>query len=135
MTNNLYIASIEPGCGKSVIALGITDLLSRHFNGVSFFRPIISDRAGRDDHIELVRAKYCAERPYESLYGVSHETAWRADLSDSRRHIYHGHEGAHRPSHHDPRRRHQSRCRIGDILDSDRHGCVETRAAAVVHAS
>lgn len=82
MTSNLYIASIEPGCGKSVIALGITDLLAKHCDGVSFFRPIISDRTGRDDHIELVRAKYCAGRPYESLYGVSHETACQRSDAD-----------------------------------------------------
>lgn len=75
MTSNLYIASIEPGCGKSVISLGVANLVAKQFDSVGFFRPIISDREGRDTHIELLRSRYCPDRPYESLYGVSHETA------------------------------------------------------------
>jgi phosphate acetyltransferase len=74
-TQNLYIASIEPGCGKSIVSLGICELMSRQFRTIGCFRPIISDREGRDAHVELLRTRYCAHRPYESLYGVSHETA------------------------------------------------------------
>ena len=81
MTKNLYIASIEPGCGKSVIALGLMDLLARQYKRLAFYRPVVSDRSGRDDHVELIRSRFCADRPYESLYGVSHETA--AQRSDA----------------------------------------------------
>ena len=43
MSNKLYIATMEARGGKSVVALGIMELLSRRLNKIGFFRPIIPD--------------------------------------------------------------------------------------------
>jgi phosphate acetyltransferase len=43
MSKNLYIATMEPRGGKSVIALGVMELLSRRLRNIGFFRPIIPD--------------------------------------------------------------------------------------------
>ena len=41
MAKSLYIAAIEPASGKSVVALGIMELLSRRIRNVGYFRPVI----------------------------------------------------------------------------------------------
>jgi phosphate acetyltransferase len=76
MTRNAYIASTEPRSGKSLIALGVMELVSRRLEDLGFFRPVI--RAdGRDNDIELIRHRYCPTLRYESLYGVTYDEAAR----------------------------------------------------------
>ena len=74
MSNNLYIATLEPRAGKSVVALGIMELLSRRLNRIGFFRPIIPD-VERDNNIHLIRSRYNLKYPYESMYAYKHEAA------------------------------------------------------------
>ena len=57
MTKNLYITTMDPRGGKSVVALGIMELLSRRLHNIGFFRPIIPD-VKRDNNIELIRNRY-----------------------------------------------------------------------------
>ncbi len=64
MTKNLYITTMEPRGGKSVVALGIMELLSRRLHNIGFFRPIIPD-VKRDNNIELIRTRYNLKVPYE----------------------------------------------------------------------
>ncbi|MGB5770596.1 MAG: AAA family ATPase, partial [Crocosphaera sp.] len=44
MTNSIYISTIEPRSGKSLIALGIIELILRKTTKVGFFRPIIQEQ-------------------------------------------------------------------------------------------
>jgi len=44
-TKSIYIFGAEPQSGKSVVLLGIMELLSRHVNKMGFFRPLV--REGR----------------------------------------------------------------------------------------
>jgi len=55
---NLYVTSMAPESGKSVVALGVMELLSRRVERLGFFRPIIQD--GPDPQLELMRARYDA---------------------------------------------------------------------------
>ncbi len=41
MANSLYIAAVAPGSGKSVVALGIMEMLSRRIRKIGYFRPVI----------------------------------------------------------------------------------------------
>ena len=41
MLKNLYIVAIEPGSGKSLVRLGIMELLSKRIHKLGFFRPVI----------------------------------------------------------------------------------------------
>ena len=63
MANSLYIASIEPESGKSIVALGIMEMLSRRVGRVGYFRPIIPTALKRDNDIELIRQRYHLDRP------------------------------------------------------------------------
>ena len=71
MTNAIYIATTESHCGKSLVSLGITELLLRKTRDVGIFRPIISRRPGqeRDKNIELIVSHFNLNIAYEDTYG------------------------------------------------------------------
>lgn len=75
MANNLYIASTEPRSSKSLVALGVIELLSRRIQRIGFFRPVIRASDEPDNDIELIRRRYGLPLPYESLYAATHEEA------------------------------------------------------------
>ena len=74
MSNKLYIASMEARSGKSVVALGIMELLSRRLNKIGFFRPIIPD-VEKDNNIHLISSRYLLKQPYEAMYAFNHDQA------------------------------------------------------------
>jgi phosphate acetyltransferase len=52
----LYLAALQPRSGKSLVALGVIELLSRRIDDIGYFRPVATDE---DDHrIALVRQRY-----------------------------------------------------------------------------
>ena len=74
MSKNLYIAAMEPRAGKSLVALGVMELLSRRLNKIGFFRPIIQDGTP-DNSIQLIRDRYDLDIPGEAMYGCRHGEA------------------------------------------------------------
>ena len=81
MSKSLFIAALEPSGGKSVVALGIMELLSRRLQNIGFFRPIIPD-VKRDNNIQLILKRYNLKPAYEDMYACKHE--------DARRMVSHG---------------------------------------------
>ena len=75
MPNNLYIASTEPQSSKSLVALGVMELLSRRIERLGFFRPVIRAGDRPDNDIELIRRRYALPQAYESMYAVTHQRA------------------------------------------------------------
>ncbi len=75
MLKSLYIASAEPGSGKSVVVLGMMEALSSINRKVSFFRPIIPRSNGSDDLIDLIASRYRLPMEGDMLYGCTEETA------------------------------------------------------------
>ncbi|MEP6630897.1 MAG: DRTGG domain-containing protein, partial [Lapillicoccus sp.] len=51
LTTSLYIASSEGWSGKSAVALGFLDQLSRRVGRVGVFRPILRTSRAEDDHV------------------------------------------------------------------------------------
>jgi len=83
MSKNIYIATMEPRSGKSVVILGLMELLSRRMQNIAIFRPIV--QAGKsDDYIELVQKRYKLKFDYDELYGCTHREA--RDLLSSGQH-------------------------------------------------
>ena len=74
MSNKLYIASMEARSGKSVVALGVMEMLSRRLNNIGFFRPVIPDVV-KDNNINLIASRYLLEQPYEAMYAFNHDQA------------------------------------------------------------
>ncbi|BBM85049.1 phosphate acetyltransferase [Candidatus Uabimicrobium amorphum] len=73
MANNLYITTTEAQSGKSLITLGVMELLLQHIPNVGFFRPIIARDEDRD--IEMIRSYFNLEFDYELMYGCKGERA------------------------------------------------------------
>ncbi|RMF68403.1 MAG: phosphate acetyltransferase [Cyanobacteria bacterium J069] len=75
MLKNLYIAAIEAGNGKSLVLLGLMELLSQRVERLGFFRPVIHAGDAHDNDIELVRSRYDIQASYEAQYALTHEEA------------------------------------------------------------
>ena len=72
MSNNLYITGTEARSGKSVVSLGVMEMLLRKIERVGFFRPIINvepESGAMDNDINLIRTHFNLPMPYEHMYG------------------------------------------------------------------
>ena len=75
MYRSLYIAGAEPGSGKSVVVLGVMEMLSALSQRIGFFRPVVHENGGSDDLTHLITQRYAIDKPAEALYGCTEETA------------------------------------------------------------
>src|SRR5215216_4903801 len=75
MARNLYISAMEPQSGKSVVALGLMELLSARVERLGFFRPIVPSSDEPDAQIELIRRRYQLAAPYEQMHALSQDEA------------------------------------------------------------
>ena len=74
---SIYIFGAEPQAGKSVVLLGIMELLSRHVQKLGFFRPLVREGETRDNAIRLVSSRYHLPFPDRIRYGMTLEEARR----------------------------------------------------------
>jgi phosphate acetyltransferase len=77
MAKSLYVAAMEPRSGKSVVALGLMELLSRRVRKMGFFRPIIASNDRPDKELHLILTRYNLAHAYEDAYAHTHEEARR----------------------------------------------------------
>jgi phosphate acetyltransferase len=70
MTKSIFIASAEPFTGKSIIALGLVNMLLGKTEKIGFFKPIISEQSpGRKErHIEAILDYFSLTIPYEDTH-------------------------------------------------------------------
>jgi len=68
---SVYLTAIEPGSGKSVVALGLMEMLSRRLGRVGYFRPVITSADVPDDDVELIRRHYRLPQDYPDSYAVT----------------------------------------------------------------
>lgn len=78
MTRSIYISSAEGHTGKSLVALGVLDLLARSEPHVAVFRPITRSRDEEDTVLQALYANQTAEVPYDDCIGVTYDDV-RAD--------------------------------------------------------
>ena len=74
MSNNLYITATEARSGKSVVSLGVMEMLLRKIERVGFFRPLINvepESGAMDNDIDLIRTHFNLPMPYEHMYGYT----------------------------------------------------------------
>ena len=71
MTRGVYITGLEAGGGKSAIALGVTELLSRRAERLAVFRPLV--REVEDPIIDLLRGRYPG--PPAAGHGATYDEA------------------------------------------------------------
>ena len=75
MSKSLYITSLEPGSGKTIVALGFMEQLSGRLKSVGVFRPVIAEGNSPDRLITLMTGLYHIPFSAEDQYGVTMEVA------------------------------------------------------------
>jgi phosphate acetyltransferase len=78
MSDNLYITATEARSGKSLVSLGVMEMLLRKIEKVGFFHPIAKGRPGVDEvdnDVHLISQHFRLPFPYEMMFGV---TTWEA---------------------------------------------------------
>jgi len=75
MNRGIYITSPEPRSGKSVVVLGIMEMLAGQGRKAGFFRPVVQDEQKPDNLTGLIIRRYNLNVPYDRMYGCSYETA------------------------------------------------------------
>ncbi|WP_110590521.1 phosphate acetyltransferase [Microbacterium suaedae] len=78
MARSIYITSAEGHSGKSTVALGVLDSLSRVTPRVGVFRPIARSTNERDYVLEMLLDHDGVDLPYEDCVGVTYDDV-RAD--------------------------------------------------------
>lgn len=73
MNKGLYIATLEPHSGKSIISLGLMRALLGKTVKVGYFRPIINDEkpGDRDNHIDTILKYFDLPLKYEDAYAFT----------------------------------------------------------------
>ncbi|HDZ13497.1 hypothetical protein LCGC14_0580280 [marine sediment metagenome] len=73
MSKAVYIATTEPDSGKSIISLGLMQLLLGKAAKVGYFRPIIDDfKAGEvDNHIKTITQYFNLDIPFSDAYAFT----------------------------------------------------------------
>lgn len=74
MAKGIYVASAEPLSDKSIVVLGMMELLWNQTQKVGFFKPVVSNLES-DPTIHLITSRYKVKGSCESMCGVTHETA------------------------------------------------------------
>ncbi|TFH14760.1 MAG: hypothetical protein E4H05_09050, partial [Acidimicrobiales bacterium] len=80
MAGAVYLTAMGPASGKSIVALGLVELLSRRVSRVGFYRPIV--QALPDNDLELIRSQY--QVPDERI-GYAFTAAQRTDVGPANR--------------------------------------------------
>jgi phosphate acetyltransferase len=62
VARSIYLASLEPRAGRSLVTLGLVELLSRQLGEVGYFRPVVRSADVLDPRTELIVTRYGIER-------------------------------------------------------------------------
>ncbi|MEG3659242.1 phosphate acetyltransferase [Arenibacter palladensis] len=73
MSKAIYLATTEPNSGKSIVSLGMMQLLLGKTAKVGYFRPIIDDfeKGKIDDHIDTVLKHFEVDQTFEDSYAYT----------------------------------------------------------------
>jgi phosphate acetyltransferase len=74
-STSIYITGMGPGSGKTVVVLGVMELLARNGRKLGFFRPMVEEGAITDHLIALVTCRYAITAPCETMFGVTRASA------------------------------------------------------------
>ncbi|WP_344656517.1 phosphate acetyltransferase [Catenulispora subtropica] len=69
----LYITSTDAASGKTVVALGVAEAMSRRVRRLGVFRPVVRGAGTVDDVVDLIRTRYRIEEPYEACVGTTYD--------------------------------------------------------------
>ncbi|MDP4013744.1 MAG: phosphate acetyltransferase [Candidatus Nanopelagicales bacterium] len=71
MTPAVYITSVEPESGKSIVSLGCMEEAAARTGQLGYFRPVIKGGDELDPVIELMRSRYHLAQTYDQSFGAT----------------------------------------------------------------
>lgn len=78
MTNAIYLATTEPYSGKSIIALGLVNLLASKTEKIAYFKPVISkEGAEKDRHLDTISSHFKLNIPYQDMYAFTRNEVFK----------------------------------------------------------
>jgi phosphate acetyltransferase len=77
MSKNVFIATSEPYCGKSIIVLGLVNMLLGKTKNVGYFKPIINNSPDnkKDNHIATVTEYFGLPINYDDMFAFTRTQA------------------------------------------------------------
>ncbi len=72
MATSVYVASVEGYTGKSTVALGVLEQLSRRVERVAVYRPVVRGDAATDYVLDLLVSHEAVELSYDECAGVTY---------------------------------------------------------------
>ena len=90
MTKSVFIATTEPYSGKSIVALGLVNMLLGKTKKIGYFKPIINvDPAeGKDGHIQTITEYFNLGVKYEDTYAFTRSNVMRQMENESQSGIF-----------------------------------------------
>ncbi|MGQ1936186.1 phosphate acetyltransferase [Ornithobacterium rhinotracheale] len=73
MNKGLYIATLEPHSGKSMIILGLMQSLLGKMAKVAYFKPVVASEEEKDNHIETILSHFGLNSSYDESYAVTRD--------------------------------------------------------------
>ena len=85
MIKTIFIASTEPHSGKSIISIGLVNMLLGKAQKIGYFKPIISQTQPqkKDDHIDTILSYFDLPMAYEDTFAFTWEDAMRQMETES----------------------------------------------------
>ena len=77
MAQTLYIAATEPRSGKSLVTLGVMEMLAARARRPGFFRPVVASARGLENDMDLISARYGLVPGETAVYGFTNDAAQR----------------------------------------------------------
>jgi len=86
MAKTIFVASAEPGSGKSVITIGLVNMLLCKAQKIGFFKPVINadPKQKTDVHIQTILDYFKLPIKYEDTYAFTRQEALEFIESESR---------------------------------------------------
>ena len=84
MIKSVYISTAEAHCGKSLISLGIINMLLNRAVNVGVFRPVINSKNEKDKNLDLLLTHFKLNLHYENSYVYTKEEVF--DLLSENKH-------------------------------------------------
>jgi phosphate acetyltransferase len=75
LTKSIFIASAEPYSGKSLIALGLVNMLLGRAQNISYFKPVITSAEPADSHIKAVLSHFQLKQAYDDAWAFTRQDA------------------------------------------------------------
>ena len=71
MNHSVYVITSSAQSGKSIVSLGLMQMLKRTTPNVAFFKPLVEHKNVVDNHIDTILSHFKVNMSYDDAYAFS----------------------------------------------------------------